>query len=273
LRTGVNVLDMAHAYETFASGGKLIYGSLSPGVDNYEQNDHKGIPPGPVGIQEIEEPNGSKWRAARLLDGDKAVNHERAVRVLPQSVAETATSILQGVVRVGSGKRAALGPDIPVSGKTGTTEDYGDAWFVGWTPRYTTAVWIGYPDEVKSMKPPTFSWTDGEPVAGGTWPAYIWATYMKQAMAIYARRHPEKPKAGATGPTGVVGAPSTSTGTPAPVVTAAPTTAAPKQQKAPKAPETPTQQPAQEQQPAQQQPTDQGGGVGAPSGGAAPPDQ
>ena len=274
LRTGVNVLDMAHAYETFASGGKLIYGSLSPGVDNYESNDHKGIPPGPVGIQEIEEPNGTKWRAARLLDGDKAVNHERSVRVLPQGVAETATSILQGVVRIGSGKRATLGPDIPVSGKTGTTEDYGDAWFVGWTPRYTTAVWIGYPDKVKSMKPPTFSWTDGEPVAGGTWPAYIWATYMKQAMAIYARRHPEKPKAGATGPTGVVGAPSAPTA--APVVTAAPTTAAPKkQQKAPEqpAPEQPAQQPAQEQQPAEPQPTPQGGGVTPPpSGGAAPPD-
>ena len=54
-----------------------------------------------------------------------------------------------------------------IAGKTGTTESYGDAWFVGWTKEYTVAVWVGYPDEFKPME----TEFQGEPVAGGTFPA------------------------------------------------------------------------------------------------------
>ena len=54
-----------------------------------------------------------------------------------------------------------------VAGKTGTTESYGDAWFVAWTKEYTVAVWVGYPDEFKPME----TEFQGEPVAGGTFPA------------------------------------------------------------------------------------------------------
>ena len=53
-----------------------------------------------------------------------------------------------------------------IAGKTGTTENYGDAWFVGWTKEYTVAVWVGYPDELKPME----TEFQGEPVAGGTYP-------------------------------------------------------------------------------------------------------
>src|SRR5205085_6135385 len=136
-----------------------------------------------------EDPDG---HSARLLTGKKAINHTHEERVLDSGVASNVQSILQGVVRIGSGKRAAVG-GVAVAGKTGTTEDYGDAWFVGWTPRYTVAVWVGYPDAVKSMKPPTFSF-QGEPVAGGTYPASIWGTFMKAAMALYERRHPDSQK-------------------------------------------------------------------------------
>jgi penicillin-binding protein 1A len=67
-----------------------------------------------------------------------------------------------------------------VSGKTGTTENYGDAWFVGWTRDYTVAVWVGYPDRFKAMK------TDfrGDPVSGGTYPAGIWKTFMEQVLKV-----------------------------------------------------------------------------------------
>ena len=72
-------------------------------------------------------------------------------------------------MRAGTGRRAAL-PDRPVAGKTGTTENYGDAWFVGYTPQLVTAVWVGYPNKLGPM-PTEFH---GDPVAGGTFPAMIW---------------------------------------------------------------------------------------------------
>jgi penicillin-binding protein 1A len=212
LKEGVTVLDMAHAYESFASGGDLVYGSLSPGATEYRKHDESGTAPGPVGLKKIEEPDGTKWRAAKLLNGHKAVNKTYDDRVLDEDVATTAQSILQGVVRIGSGKRAAVG-GITVAGKTGTTENYGDAWFVGWSPKYTVAVWVGYPDSVKSMAPPNFSF-NGEPVAGGTYPASIFSTFMTAALTI----HPlDEDSDSATSPV-----------TSAPGVTApAPTTAAP----------------------------------------------
>ena len=183
LKEGVNVLDMAHAYESFAQGGKLIYGTLSPGAGEFMRNDEEGTAPGPVGIKRIDDPDG---HSARLLNGKKAINKTHEQRILDDGVAANVESLLQGVVRIGSGKRAAVG-GIAVAGKTGTTENYGDAWFVGWSPEYTVAVWVGYPDEVKPMEPPTFSF-NGEPVAGGTYPAAICATFMHAALAI----HPPK---------------------------------------------------------------------------------
>ena len=67
-----------------------------------------------------------------------------------------------------------------IAGKTGTTEDYGDAWFVGWTKEYTVAVWVGYPDEFKPMK----TEFQGEPVAGGTSRPAIWKTFMQSLLKI-----------------------------------------------------------------------------------------
>ena len=65
-------------------------------------------------------------------------------------------------------------PATFVAGKTGTTEDYGDAWFVGLHRAMTVAVWVGYPDVVKPMK----TEFRGGPVAGGTFPALIWRDFM-----------------------------------------------------------------------------------------------
>jgi penicillin-binding protein 1A len=291
LKQGVTPLDMAHAYESFASGGDLVYGSLSPGAEAFKRRHSTGTVPGPVGIRRILEPKGDgRFRTSRLLDGDKADNDTRTKRVLPQDTARSAQEILQGVVRIGSGERASLGPDIMVAGKTGTTENYGDAWFVGWTPRYTVAVWVGYPDSVKPMEPPNFSF-NGEPVAGGTYPAAIWGTFMRQAMDRYERDHPGDtsklaPQTAAT--PGAATAPSTSTGTPVtaeggappPAATAAPSTPAPQQPApsqqtpaTPAAPETAPTDPA----PAPPSPAGGGGGGGdgggtsAPSGGEPAP--
>ena len=62
--------------------------------------------------------------------------------------------MLQNVVDAGTGQRAALA-DRPVAGKTGTTENYGDAWFVGYTPQLAVAVWVGYPNEAASRCEPS----------------------------------------------------------------------------------------------------------------------
>jgi penicillin-binding protein 1A len=184
LKEGVSPLDMAHAYETFASGGDLVFGTLSPGSDNPRAE----RAPGPVGIRRIEhEEDEGEWKPITLPDGDRAVNHRRTRNVLEQSVAEQVGSLLQNVVKVGTGTRAQVG-SLPISGKTGTTEGYGDAWFVGWTPDYTIAVWVGYPNEFRSME----TEFNGEPVAGGTFPAGIFKTFVESILRIYPPKEDEE---------------------------------------------------------------------------------
>jgi penicillin-binding protein 1A len=195
----------------------------------------------------------------------------RTKRVLDPGVANTVQSLLEGVVRSGTGQRAQLA-DVPVAGKTGTTENYGDAWFVGWTPDYTVAVWVGYPNKLVPMT----TEFNGEPVAGGTFPAGIWKTFMESVMRIdppKAIRDKEKAAAEAAANPG----PATTTA-PAP---AAPSTTTPAPQSAAPAPSSPAPKaPAPAKAPPTQaaptQPTTpSGGGTGgggtSPSGGAAPP--
>jgi penicillin-binding protein 1A len=200
LKRGLTPLDMAHAYETFAAGGDLIYGTLSPGADNARDE----TAPGPVGIERIERGG----EAIKLPNGEEAVNHKKRRNVLEHSVATEVGSLLQSVVQVGTGTRAQVAGTV-IAGKTGTTEGYGDAWFVGWSPQYTVAVWVGYPNEFKSME----TEYNGEPVAGGTFPAGIFRTFMESALRI----HPPKDEEDDTDTTTPV--------TPVPGATAAPTAA------------------------------------------------
>jgi penicillin-binding protein 1A len=83
---------------------------------------------------------------------------------------------LMSVVQQGTGRAAAIGR--PVAGKTGTTQNYGDAWFVGFVPQLATAVWVGYPDKIVPMTS-----VHGIKVAGGTFPARMWSNYMMQVVA------------------------------------------------------------------------------------------
>ena len=105
--------------------------------------------------------------------------------MLKHAIATEVGSMLQTVVRDGTGTRAQI-PGVVIAGKTGTTENYGDAWFVGWTKEYTVAVWVGYPDEFKPMK----TEFHGQPVAGGTYPAAIWRTFIEGDL----RNNPPKEK-------------------------------------------------------------------------------
>jgi penicillin-binding protein 1A len=98
-------------------------------------------------------------------------------RVLTPNVAAQLTSALQGVVQHGTGTAAALG-SRPVAGKTGTAEDFKDAWFCGYVPQLATCVWVGYPKGEISL----YNVEGVGAVAGGTLPAEIWRAYMAPAV-------------------------------------------------------------------------------------------
>jgi penicillin-binding protein 1A len=210
LHQGVTPLDMAHAYETLAEGGRLTYGTLSPGYG-------RRLPvPGPVGIDSIEQRKGDHFRPLKV-DGRTLENRVHRRRVLSPAIAGTIDSILQTVVQHGTGAEAQI-PGVVIAGKTGTTEDYGDAWFVGWTKQYTVAVWVGYPDKFQPMK----TEYRGGPVAGGTFPAGIWKTFMESLLKLYPL--PKQDGGDGTG----IPSPTPSTGTSVPpAATAAPSVTAP----------------------------------------------
>ena len=105
------------------------------------------------------------------------MNEPRPAQVLEPGEASVLTSIMEDVVRHGTGRRAAIS-GRSIAGKTGTTDNYADAWFVGYTPELVVAVWVGYPDRLRPM----LTEFDGEPVAGGTFPAQIWKTFMQEAL-------------------------------------------------------------------------------------------
>jgi penicillin-binding protein 1A len=147
----VNPLEMARAFATFANSGRRVDGSLLGNV--------------PRAVE-------------RVVEGDRADRNEpREHTVLDSNSSAILTSMLQNVVESGTGKRAAL-PARPVAGKTGTTENYGDAWFVGYTPQLVVAVWVGYPNKLVPM----LTEFDGLPVAGGTYPAIIWREFAAKAL-------------------------------------------------------------------------------------------
>jgi penicillin-binding protein 1A len=143
----VSPLEMASAYATLAAGG--IY---------------------------------SKPRAIRkvvLLGGeeDKSAEWTKPVRkrVLPDWVAYEATKVLEQNYYSGTGTGANIGR--PAAGKTGTAENWSDAWFAGYTPQLQTTVWVGYPQGQIPMES-----VHGISVAGGTFPAEIWRRFMSVAM-------------------------------------------------------------------------------------------
>lgn len=284
LKIGVTALDMAHAYETLARGGDRVSGTLAGG---------RGLP---VGIQEVSDPTHT------LPNGrHREVNRTVLHRVLPPGIAETETQMLETVIAHGTGTGAAIGQFA--AGKTGTTTNYVDAWFVGWDSKYTVAVWVGYPESAKPM------YTDyqGTPVYGGTFPALIWKDFMLSAIGIERERaataHAGAGASSAAAPqtsTAVAPAGGTSTSTThasshpaagatgggqeatgggkateghteseaqAPPATQTPTTQAPKEPTGPATP--PTAPPAEATTPSAPATGEATGGASAPSGGTA----
>lgn len=100
-------------------------------------------------------------------------------RVVDPEVARQVTDVLKGVVTGGTGTAARFPDRRPAAGKTGTTADYGDAWFVGYTRQLSTAVWMGSPVGRVAMR----GVAGVRRVTGGSFPARIWQAYMGPAHA------------------------------------------------------------------------------------------
>ena len=111
-------------------------------------------------------------------DGAVLYQHRHSEkRVLDERLADTEVAVLRQVVDRGTGVAARIGR--PAAGKTGTGQQWRDAWFVGFTPELATAVWVGFPEAQRSMVPPATRTR----VTGGSWPARIWQLLMSSALA------------------------------------------------------------------------------------------
>ncbi len=147
----VTAMDMASAYSTFAN---------------------RGVRVPPVLVTRI-----------TRADGTTLFSHAHTqAKVLDAEDADTLTSILEQVIERGTGTKAKL--DRPAAGKTGTADDWRDAWFAGYTPELATAVWVGFPvlgadGKLIEMQPP---FTPIK-VTGGSYPAQIWQRFMAGVLA------------------------------------------------------------------------------------------
>ena len=116
----------------------------------------------------------------RITDADGTVLWEQPdepIKVLDEGVAHFVTRTLEEVVRRGTGVNANI--SRPQAGKTGTSQDSADAWFVGYTPDLLASVWVGFPEGRVPMVPPRTR----EVVEGGRYPARIWAALMEPVLA------------------------------------------------------------------------------------------
>lgn len=108
----------------------------------------------------------------KIEDGNGTVLYnsgQNPVLIYKKNAARMMTDVLKGVITNGTGKGLDLG-DMPCAGKTGTTNDQKDGWFVGYTRYYTTSVWVGY-DMPKKL----------EGLMGNTYPGKIWQSFMSKA--------------------------------------------------------------------------------------------
>jgi penicillin-binding protein 1A len=147
----VSPLDMAAAYSVFANRG--LRAPATP-------------------IVKVVDSTGKT-----VIDNTKA--KDKAKRVIDEAVADNVTDLLRGVIDHGTGTAANIGR--PAAGKTGTASDFTNAWFVGYTPTLSTAVWMG--NTTGQGPKQSLLRIKGVPrVFGGTWPARTWKAFMSAAL-------------------------------------------------------------------------------------------
>ena len=147
----VKLFEMTRAFGVFANGGYKVE---------------------PFAIERVESSRGTV-----LYEAKKA----KTSKVLNLNTAATMTAIMKTVITNGTGRAASIGK--PAAGKTGTTDDSKDAYFIGYTPDIVTGVWVGNDDNSKMGN-----------ITGGTVPALIWRDVMKVATEPYGNSDFEYPK-------------------------------------------------------------------------------
>jgi len=127
-------------------------------------------------------------------DGSTIIRNEpKCERTISASVAAAATQILRGVPERGTG-RANGQIGRPVTGKTGTTDEYTDSWYAGYTPQFATVVWIGFPESTERS---LYNIHGLAKVFGGSLPAMIWSQYMRAAHeGLPVEDFPKPPRIG-----------------------------------------------------------------------------
>jgi penicillin-binding protein 1A len=169
LKEGATPLGWAYAYSTIGNNGDRVSGTLAPRPGD-----------SPVAFTEVTNGDGDL-----IKDGDNDSIH---TQVFDEENIKTAKSILETVVSGGTGTNAQIGVEGQW-GKTGTTENNGDAWFCGGIEDEVTAcVWVGYPDTTTPMT----TLYNGGPVMGGTFPALIWASVLSAWRDIQAEHAAER---------------------------------------------------------------------------------
>jgi membrane peptidoglycan carboxypeptidase len=153
----VSPLDIASAYATIANGGRRVEPTaISKVVSHEDDNDEKVLYLAP--------------------------EHPEGKQVISEDIAKEATGIMVGDVTEGIAKEASLG-DRPVAGKTGTSEDYFDAWFIGFTPELVTGTWMGYADGEQTLEYVLDYARKLHGLSGGITPAEIWKAYTQSVLS------------------------------------------------------------------------------------------
>jgi penicillin-binding protein 1A len=164
-RMGITIPDDGKYGPSIALGAKEVTPLQMAAAYAALAND--GVRHDPYFVEKVVDRNGKEVLTGRN-DGK---------RVVDANVARAAVSAMRKVVEGGTGTKARL-RDRQVAGKTGTSQEWRDAWFVGFTPQLSTAVWMGNPNKQDSMKN-----VGGIRVTGGSYPAAVWGAYMTEAMA------------------------------------------------------------------------------------------
>jgi penicillin-binding protein 1A len=158
----LGVREYLHSYPAEALGGLTVGVSPLEMADVYATLADGGWRNTPIAITKVVFPGGH-------VDSNWGKPHR--VKVLSDGVSTEETEILHQNVLGGTAGRSAI--NCPTAAKTGTTSNLVDAWLDGYTPNYSTAVWMGYPNKLVPMTS-----VHGEPQQGGYLPAEIWHAYM-----------------------------------------------------------------------------------------------